>query len=124
MHLCYIDESGTPELPGTSTHFILAGLSIPIDKWKSCEREITVIKNKFCLQDAEIHTAWLLRNYIEQSKIHNFDHLDHASRIYEVKKYRAIELLRLQKTKNAKLLKQTKKNYKFTEKYIHLTRHV
>ena len=24
MYLCYIDESGTPELPGNSSHFVLA----------------------------------------------------------------------------------------------------
>lgn len=40
MYLCYIDESGTPEVPGTTSHYVLTGLSIPIYKWKSCEKEI------------------------------------------------------------------------------------
>ena len=34
MHLCYIDESGTPDVPGTTSHYVLAGLSIPDNFWK------------------------------------------------------------------------------------------
>ena len=30
MYLCYIDESGTSDIPGNTSHFILAGLSLPI----------------------------------------------------------------------------------------------
>jgi hypothetical protein len=55
MYLCYVDESGTPEVPGTTSHYILAGLAIPIYKWKVCESEINQIKKKYDLIDAEIH---------------------------------------------------------------------
>jgi len=34
MNLCYMDESGTPDIPGNSSHFILVGFSIPITYWK------------------------------------------------------------------------------------------
>ena len=34
MYLCYIDESGTSVVPGNTSHFVLAGLSIPIVQWK------------------------------------------------------------------------------------------
>jgi hypothetical protein len=27
VNLCYVDESGVPEIPGNTSHFILAGLS-------------------------------------------------------------------------------------------------
>ena len=37
MYLCYIDESGTHEVPGTSSHFVLLGIAIPINKWKDYE---------------------------------------------------------------------------------------
>ena len=84
MFLCYIDESGTPDVPGNSSHFILAGLSIPIEKWKDCDNELSVIKKKYSLSDVEIHTAWILRSYLEQNKIHNFKSLDKDQRIYEV----------------------------------------
>jgi hypothetical protein len=33
MYLCYIDESGTSVVPGNTSHFVLAGLSIPIVQW-------------------------------------------------------------------------------------------
>ena len=120
MLLCYIDESGTPETTGNTSHYILAGLAIPVNKWKEAELELTKIKQKYGLENTEIHTAWLLRKYLEQTKIPGFDTLPKDKRIYEVQKYRKSEIFRLQKT-NAKAYKQAKKNYKETEKYIHLT---
>jgi hypothetical protein len=120
VFLCYIDESGTPDVPGNSSHFILAGLSIPIDKWKDCDNEISAIKIKYYLPEVEIHTAWMLRPYLEQSKITNFKSLERDQRIYEVDRLRNIEILRLQRSSNNKLYKQTKKNYDKTKDYRHL----
>lgn len=120
MFLCYIDESGTSDIPGNTSHFILAGLSIPITKWKYCDNQIAYIKKRFYLENEELHTAWILRPYLEQSRIPNFERLDKAQRISEVQRYRRAELLRLQRT-NRSLYKQTKKNYQKTEAYIHLT---
>jgi hypothetical protein len=120
MLLCYIDESGTPEIPGTSTHYVLTGLAIPEYKWKETEQDINRIKQKYGLEHKEIHTAWLLRKYIEQSKIPGFESFPRDKRIYEVNKYRNAEILRLQK-RGGQPYKQTKKNHKETEDYIHLT---
>jgi hypothetical protein len=122
MFLCYIDESGTPDVPGTTSHYVLAALSIPIYKWKVCEDEINRVKLKFNLVGAEIHTGWLIRNFTEQNKIPGFDALPHMHRRSEVEKYRRSELLHLQKSSATnKQLKQTKKNYAQTKDYIHLT---
>jgi len=115
-----MDESGTSEIPGTSTHYVLCGLAIPENKWKEAEQDIKRIKQKYGLEHEEIHTAWLLRPYIAQAKIPNFESLPRNTRIYEVNKYRNAEILKLQK-KGGKPYKQTKKNYKETENYIHLT---
>ena len=120
MFFCYLDESGTPEIPGTSSHYILVGLSIPVKYWQKVEQDINSIKHKYGLHDKEIHTAWLRRRYIEQRKISNFDLLPIDKRIFEIEKYRRAELLRLQKVNN-KQYSQTKKNYKETTDYIHLT---
>jgi hypothetical protein len=49
MYLCYIDESGTSDIPGNTSHFVLAGLSIPIWHWKDCDREVETIKRKYAL---------------------------------------------------------------------------
>lgn len=120
MLLCYIDESGTPETTGNTSHYILAGLAIPVNKWNEAEQGINKLKQKYGLEHTEIHTAWILRKYVEQSKIIDFDSLSKDKRIYEVQKYRRVELLRLQKA-NSKSYKQTKKNYKETNNYIHLS---
>jgi hypothetical protein len=119
--LCYIDESGTPDLPGNTSHFVLAGLSVPIWHWKTCEQEISGIKQRFGLEAAEIHAGWLIRKYPEQQKIPDFERLSHLVRRSEVEKYRRGELLRLQKTSNRTLYQQTKKNFSKTLPYIHLT---
>jgi len=116
-----MDESGTSAIPGTTSHFILAGLSVPIWHWRDCDREVTAIKRKYQLDDAEIHTAWIARKYLEQNKINNFKSLSYSQRRSEVNKYRKSELLKLQKTNNSKSYRQFKKNYKNTDDYIHLT---
>lgn len=121
MYLCYIDESGTSSIPGNTSHFILAGISVPIWHWKICDRDISKIKKKYSLDDAEIHTAWMLRKYIEQNKINDFNKLDYFNRRSEVEKLRKSEILRLQRSKNTKQYKQTKKNFLKTNAYIHLT---
>ena len=121
MHLCYLDESGTPQLPGNTSHYVLAGISIPIWHWKTCDRDITKIKNNYSLGGAEIHTAWVLRKYIEQDKIEGFKDLPLPQRRSTVESLRKAELLRLQRSKNRKHYHRTKKNYRITSPYIHLT---
>jgi len=120
MYLCYIDESGTSNIPGNTSHFVLAGLAIPAYHWKKCDRDIFKLKNKWYLQEAEIHTAWMLRPYIEQRKIKNFEKLNYKQRRSSVLTWRKKELYRLQK-KNIKSYHQAKKNYRMTESYLHLT---
>ena len=123
MYLCYIDESGTSDIPGNTSHFILAGLSLPIWHWRDADREITIIKRRYGLENAEIHTAWLLRKYLEQTRIADFNNLSRVQRQSEVRRYRTRELLRLQNSNKTRAYKQTKKNYVKTEAYIHLTLH-
>jgi len=121
MHLCYIDESGTPNIPGNTSHFMLAGLSIPVTKWKYCDRAIENVRQRYELSNNEIHVGWILRKYPEQRRIPNFDDLDRNQRRTQVTQIRIAELLRLQRTGNSKLYRQTKKTFKETQSYIHLT---
>lgn len=120
MYLCYLDESGTSEIPGNTSHYVLSGLSIPVHKWKYCDNRISNLKNKWTLSGCELHTAWMRRPYIEQVKIPDFEKMDYQGRRVAVNSYRKNELLRLQKV-NPKLYKQVKKNYRKTDPYIHLT---
>lgn len=121
MYLCYIDESGTPETSGNTSHFVLAGISVPIWHWKDCDKEIAIIKRRYQLQDAEIHVAWMLRQYPEQRKILNFEKLGYAQRRAKVEQFRRAELLRLQKLPKSQAYHQAKKTYRYTDSYIHLT---
>jgi len=120
LYLLYVDESGTSSIPGNTSHFILSGISVPIWHWKDCDRELSDIKKEYSLSDAEIHTAWIIRKYFEQSRIQNFSSLNYLQRRSEVEKLRRAELIRLQRSRNSRHYKQTKKNYRKTEAYIHL----
>ncbi len=122
MILCYIDESGTPDVPGNTSHYVLARLAIPIAKWKFCEGQIHQLKQRYQLGNSELHTGWILWPYLEQSRISNFESLSYSARRQAVEQYRNAELLRLQGNPNRqKQYHKTKKNYKQTNAYTHLT---
>jgi hypothetical protein len=121
MYICYIDESGTPEVPGTTSHFVLAGLSIPVDQWRNCDREISQVLGRYGLENEELHTGWLARKYLEQVRIPGFQPLDWAGRRSAVDRARAAHLLALQKNQNHAAYRQAKKNYAHSRAYTHLT---
>ena len=66
MFICYLDESGTIETQGSSSHFVLLGLAIPAATWKHKDTEVAGIKSKYGLLDDEVHTGWMARDYPEQ----------------------------------------------------------
>ena len=121
MYLCYVDESGTPDVPGNTSHYILAGISVPIWHWKTCDIEVERIKATYDLPGEEIHVAWLLRSYIEQSRISGFASLSYTQRRSAAESWRTAELLRLQRANNPKHYHQTRKTFRETAKYAHLT---
>lgn len=122
MYLCYVDESGTPDLPGNTSHFILAGIAIPVEKWCECDAAVSRVKARFGLENAEIHVAWLVRAFREQEQVPGFAGLDYQQRRAAVFRQRTVEIHRLLKAQNHKLVKQTRKCFRQTEAYIHLTR--
>ena len=122
MHLCYIDESGTPDIPGNTSHYVLAGISLPIWQWRSADRQISSILDRYDLSGAELHTAWILRSYVEQARIPQFSQLASSHRRAAVQRERNRELLRLQRTQNRRAYRQQKKTFSHTKPYIHLTR--
>ena len=92
MQLCYIDESGTPELTGNTSHFVLAGISVPDQYWSQHNKQLEKIKSNYGLGDAEIHVAWMMRTYIEQNSIPGFESMTYQKRRSEVNKRRRAEL--------------------------------
>jgi hypothetical protein len=121
MYLCYLDESGVPEIPGNSTHFVLAGIAIPIERWREADASISEIMARYGLAGAELHTAWLLRKYLEQSRIDGFDQMNWDERRAQVARLRVAEIHRVRKLGIAKRNAQLKKVYRHTAPYIHLT---
>jgi hypothetical protein len=121
MQLCYLDESGTPELPGTTSHYVLAGLAVPVWQWKTCDKEVAKIRVKYGVEGSELHTAWILRSYIEQRKIANFDAMTYVQRRQAVEQWRRGELLRLQKLPANRPYRQARKTFRNTDAYVHLT---
>ena len=123
MYICYIDESGTSDVPGNTSHFVLAGVSIPIWHWRDADREITQVLARYDLGDAELHTAWILRPYIEQRRIPNFSNLDYVSRRAAVERERNAHLLQLQQQgrRTRGTYNQARKNYAHTKAYVHLS---
>ncbi len=121
MHICYIDESGVPELNQGTTHFVLLGLSIEAWDWRSQDRAVSVVKRKFGLGDAEIHTGWMTRRYLEQEKIPDFQKLDSPARRAQVRKERDAQLIKEDALKGSVAARELRKSYRKTDAYIHLT---
>ena len=120
MRICYLDESGTPELTGGTSHFILLGLSIAGESWKSKDNEIMVIKRRFGLAGAEIHSGWLSRRYPEQERIPDFETLGLAQRRAAVQEARDEFLIRKAALKGPASVQEDRKNFRKTTPYIHL----
>lgn len=122
VYLCYLDESGTTGTgTGDTSHFVLAGLSIPIWHWRDADREVSRVLAAYGLADAELHTAWMLRKYLEQSRIPGFEQLDAADRRTEVHRRRSNELTRLSGPANDVRRRRARKLHRNTEPYVHLT---
>lgn len=121
MKLFYLDESGNPELSGSSDSYVLVAVGIPIEKWESCDRTINQLKSSYNLSSAEIHTAWMLRSYREQQEIEGFESMNHDERRQAVIRIREQKVQFYKDNKSPQALKSLKKIYKNTFPYIHLT---
>ena len=68
MHLCYLDGSGaTGASGGDTTHFVLAGISIPIWHWRDANREVSHVLGGYGLADTELHTKNRLSKTLSSS---------------------------------------------------------
>lgn len=119
MYICYVDESGTVERSGNTQHFVLVGLAIPGETWRQKDGAVSAIKERYGLSDAEIHTAWMLRDYVEQKAIPEFESLPPHERVNAV---RGARLLRLSKIARESQRREQVASYRKTEAYVHLTR--
>lgn len=121
MHLCYLDESGVPEINQGTSHFVLLGLAIEASDWRRQDRAVSVIKRKYGLTDVEIHTGWMTRRYLEQEKIADFASLDWPARRAQVRKDRDANLIKQDALKGSSAARDLRKEFRKTDAYIHLT---
>jgi hypothetical protein len=121
MRICYLDESGTAELPGSTSHFVLLGVSIPGETWKAKDAQITQIKRRFGLEREEIHTGWLARRFIEQERIPDFENLGIAARRAAVQHARDAFLIQKAARRGPASVQADRKNFAKTAPYTHLT---
>jgi hypothetical protein len=121
VRICYLDESGTAEFTGGTSHFILLGLSIQGETWRTKDTEITTIKQRYGLERAEVHTGWLTRRYLEQERIPGFETMGVAERRNAVQQVRDAMLIKKAALKGPASVAEDRKNYKKTASYIHLT---
>lgn len=122
MYVCYLDGSGTTGTSGGETsHFVLAGISIPIWHWRDADQEVSQVLAKYGLADDELHTAWMLRKYLEQSRIPGFEQLGPTDRRRAVYRHRTLQLARLCGPDDDARRQRTRKLHRKTEPYVHLT---
>lgn len=121
MRFCYLDESGTPELTGGTSHFVLLGLSIQGETWKAKDAEISRIKRRYGLEYEEIHTGWLTRRYLEQERIPGFETLSVYDRRLAVQQARDAFLVKKAALHGPGAVVNDRKNFTKTRSYIHLT---
>src|SRR5437867_3229034 len=94
MYFCYLDESGTPELQGQTSHFVFLGLAIPAAAWHTKDQRVASIKARYGLADSEIHTGYIARRFPEQEHIAGFEKMDSVQRRASVESERKNALIK------------------------------
>lgn len=120
MYLCYLDESGSPDDPNNQ-HFVLVGMALPAHAWKQFDGAIASIKRPYGIEEAEIHTGWMMRPYSHEGKISSFSTLGWDERRLAVSKLRQARESALAAAGDALRLKRAVIERKKTAAYVHLT---
>ena len=68
MCLCSLNESGVPEIPANSTHFVLAAPSIPHERGRGANAATCSVFAKYGRCRAQLPTAWLLGTELDHTR--------------------------------------------------------
>jgi hypothetical protein len=122
MYILYVDESGVEQTGAGTSHFVLLGLMIPAEHWKSLDTALENTKDRYGLREIEIHTAWMCRRFAEQESIANFNGLSHDQR-----KIQALQEIRRRAgaigvSGNRRREKSYRKEARLIKPYLHLNR--
>lgn len=58
MYILYLDESGVPEVSAGTSHFVLLGVAVRMDQWKTLDSNIE--RQKAVFNSRERRTAYWL----------------------------------------------------------------
>lgn len=122
MYILYLDESGVPEIGAGTSHFVLLGVAVRMDQWKTLDANIEREKGAYDLANVELHAGWMARRYSEQESIPNFESLDYAARRSAVEQAINKRAGVLGVSGNQNKIKAYRRERKSISPYIHLTR--
>jgi hypothetical protein len=126
MYLLYVDESGVanPHVSQTS-HYVLFGLAVHVGTWFALTRRVRELKSRYALdgdtESLELHAAWMLRAFREQSLIPSFADLSRRARFEAVRGWRSTRQTEWPALGTREVHRE-KKDFRKTEPYVHLTR--
>ncbi|MCB9665795.1 MAG: DUF3800 domain-containing protein [Alphaproteobacteria bacterium] len=120
MFICYVDESGVPQPDAGTSHFVLAGVAVPVAKWKRFDEALVTLKGRHKLGGMELHTAWMERFYPEQERIAGFAELSLDQRRSRTRQERKVDLGKAA-LRGDRAVRSLAKNYAKTDSYIHLS---
>jgi hypothetical protein len=121
MQFVYLDESGVDDLGGGTSHFVLLGLIVPADNWKNISDRVDDIKSKYGLTDAEVHTAWMARRFVEQESDPTFEQRSRKERVAKALAAIKARAAALAVTGTPKKIKNYRKEVRAITPYLHLT---
>jgi hypothetical protein len=127
VYLLYVDESGVTNPHSSQTsHFVLLGLAVHVGTWFALTRRVRDLKMRYALDgeidELELHAAWMLRAYREQSLIPSFADLSRRARFDAIKSWRSSRQENEWPALSKKEVLREKKDFRKTEAYVHLTR--
>jgi len=122
MYILYLDESGVQEIGAGTSHFVLLGLAVRMDQWKTLDANIERQKQAYGLANTEIHAGWMARRYSEQESIPSFETLSPVDRRAAVQRAVNKRAGVLGVSGNVKKLKMYRRNARAIAQYAHLTR--
>jgi hypothetical protein len=122
MYILYLDESGVQEIGAGTSHFVLLGLVVRMDQWKTLDSNIERQKMAFDLGNVEIHAGWMARRFSEQESIAGFNALSPTDRRAAVHRDIKRRAGILGVGGNARKIKAYRLEQRKIAPYIHLTR--
>jgi hypothetical protein len=121
LNLCCLDESGTTDHSSNTRHFVLLGLAFPASCWKQVAQSLSIVKSRYGITEAEIHTGWLARQYPAQSGIPGLEILTPDQRRIQTETAWKALLFDAHISNSQKQFADDKKKYDKSKPYFHLT---